>query len=234
MLTIDKTQKAKNLRDLGKGNRRPELIVIHDTAGSGTKGDMEYLRDDPEHRGVSVDFVILRDGTIFQLNPDLHRYSTGHAGRNTKFRQWKNNEVNVRAIGIELSHHVRESQNPNWPGEQVKAVAELCRSLCTEFGLTEGDITTHAKIITDGSRTDPRHFPFDSFWAIFRGLSTVTGNEIVGPMDFIDHTVVAGDTLYNLAVKYGTSIEAIKALNNMETPSTRIDVDQVLKIRRTK
>jgi N-acetyl-anhydromuramyl-L-alanine amidase AmpD len=57
---------------------------------------------------------------------------------------------------------------PLYPQPQIDAVAHLSAWLTSSLGLEAADITTHRQIITDGSRSDPRKFPFDDingFWA---------------------------------------------------------------------
>lgn len=219
-------------RNLGARTGRIAGIVLHDTAGSGTEGDARYLADDPEHRGISVDFVAMRDGTIYQLNPDLADKCTFHAGRNTLFKTYRNGGVNQHTVGIEISQKANiKLSAPMWPREQVEAVAELCVKLCKDFGLTKTDITTHAKIITDGSRTDPRLFPFDDFWAYFNSHAVdhtaESPNESLARKVY--HTVVNGDTLYSVANTYHKSVEELKVLNGMESTNL-IRVGQALLI----
>ena len=204
---------------MSNGARTPVGIVLHDTAGSGTLNDVKYLSNPSDGRVVSADFVITRDGAIYQLNPDLKNHWTYHAGRATKFKGFVNKNVNKATVGIEISQKANLSLTPLWPGAQVKSVAELCAYLCQMFNLTKEDITTHAKIITDGSRSDPRQFPFADFYALFNAA---------GGHQPTKHTVVAGDTLYKLAIKYGTTVEEIKRLNGMNTASNLITVGQVL------
>lgn len=219
-MQFDKSLRAKNT---APRQRRVSFIVLHDTAGNGTIGDAKYLANDPEGRGVSVDFCITKDGTIYQLNHDLRHRTTFHAGRRTKFRGLTNGAVNHASIGIEIAQTVR---NPEYPERQVKAVAFTCRELCKEFGLLKEDITTHKKIITDGSRSDPREFPWESFWAYFN-----EGSDTRLQLSAVTHTVVAGDTLYSLARTYSTTVEAIKALNHMDSPNMLIQVGQVLTVK---
>lgn len=232
MLNINHSLRARNLR--GPSFRKVRGIVLHDTAGAGTVGDVGYLANDPEHRGISVDFVVTRDGVAWQLNPDPHKYYTFHAGRHTKFRDMINGSVNAGTIGIEISHKSNPAlQSPEWPTEQVMAVAQLCKQLCDEFHLTAEDITTHAKIITDRSRTDPRNFPFSQFWAIFNGDNDpVLVVPPVQPVTVSNNTyiaVVAGDTLWDLAQKYQTSIETLKGLNNLT--GSLLTVGQKLRVK---
>lgn len=246
-MNTDRSLTAKNLSPAPAGGKRPVVmcIVLHDTAGSGTLADAQYLAHDPEHRKISVDFCVLRDGTVMQLNPDPTRHYTYHAGRHTKFRGLINGAVNQHSIGIEISHNADPArQTPEWPSIQVNAVAQLCKGLCAQFGLTANDITTHAKIITDGSRTDPRNFPFALFWATFNGdteLATVQSavteqpapTTSTGPMGTpigTYYTVKEGDNLWKLAQVFSTSIESIKGLNNL-TDENLITVGQNLRVK---
>lgn len=209
-------------RYLGRGDREVIGIVLHDTAGSGKINDVKYLANPGDGRRVSVDFCVTRDGDIYQLSPDLKKHWTYHAGRATRFKGFTNSSVTKRTIGIEIVQKADLSLTPTYPDVQVKATGELCSYLCEQFGLSKEDITTHAKIITDGSRSDPRRFPFDKFYEYFNNMS---GNET------LKHTVVAGDTLFALANRYHTTIEELKRLNNLNDPSNVILVGQVLVIK---
>src|SRR5262245_56556480 len=203
------------------GTRQVVGIVLHDTAGSGTMNDVKFLASDND-RGVSVDFCVTRDGQIFQLSPDLRNTTMFHAGRSTRFRGLVNAAVNRGTIGIEIVQKADLSLSPIYPAAQVRAVAELCAQLCNEFNLTRGDITTHALIITDGSRSDPRQFPFTKFDEIFNESLNGAGGKPV------THKVVAGDTLFSLAAKFENTIEEIKRLNGINEASNLITVGQVL------
>ena len=206
------------------GARQVVGIVLHDTAGAGTLNDVRFLASDND-RGVSVDFCVTRDGQIFQLSPDLRNRTMFHAGRKTRFRNLVNGAVNRGTIGIEIVQKADLSLSPIYPDAQVRSVAELCAQLCNEFNLRRGDITTHALIIRDGSRSDPRQFPFTKFDVIFNDALNGAGtNPIL-------HTVVAGDTLFSLAQRFETTIEEIKRLNGINEASDLITVGQVLIVR---
>jgi len=145
-------------------------IVLHDTGGSGTHNDTLYLQSPGDGRTVSVDFTVERDGSIWKLNPDLPTYYCFHAGRSTQWRNYKNGEVNRVTVGIEIVQHAKLSLSPLYPLAQVQAVAALCAWLTYTYGLKASDLTTHRQIITDGSRSDPRKFPFDAtdgFWRFY-------------------------------------------------------------------
>ena len=236
-LVINRMLTAKHLG--GPGFRQIQGIILHDTAGSGKHNDTLYLANPGDGRTVSVDFTVERDGTVYQLNPDLKNKWCYHAGRNTYFKGQRNAAVNKAALGIEIVQKADMSLVPVWPEAQVMSVARLCVKLCSDFNLKKEDIATHAQVITDGSRSDPRKFPFNQFWKFFEMAALeynsalkssgsaepeVTGGKIY-------HEVRNGDTLYGIAVKYHTTIEKVKALNNMETPSTLITVGQKLLVK---
>lgn len=221
----DTSLHAKNR---GTRSGKVEFIVLHDTAGGGSINDAKYLANDPEHRGISVDFCVVKDGTVYQLNQDLKGHCTFHAGRHTSFRGRLNGAVNQHSVGIEIAQKAEmQGLEPAYPDVQVRAVAQVCRDLCVEFGLRKEDITTHTHIITDGSRSDPRQFPWSSFWAYFnQGSETDNGQGHLNAQTI--HTVQAGETLWGLANRYSTTVEKIKALNGMNTPETVITVGQNL------
>jgi N-acetyl-anhydromuramyl-L-alanine amidase AmpD len=151
-------------------NPRPSPIlgiVLHDTAGAGTHNDTLYLSNPQDGRKVSVDFTVEKNGSIWKLNPNLAAYCCNHAGRATAWRGFKNKEVNQVTIGIEIVQKTVLPASPEYPQEQVASVGQLCAWLTTNYKLKPSDITTHRQVITDGSRSDPRKFPFDTatgFW----------------------------------------------------------------------
>lgn len=242
---IDRSLRARNLGGDGAGeagrivrNGRAYIggICLHDTAGSGTHNDTRYLANPGDGRAVSVDFTVERDGSIYQLNPDLAKFYTFHAGRATKFRTYRNRDVTRVLIGIELVQKNDLSLSPIWPIEQIQAVAELCVFLCQTFGLDKSSIVTHAQVITDGSRSDPRSFPWSAFWFDFNRAA----NPPAFAMDPASadlgqpqiYTVAAGDTLWKIAKRFNTTVEAIKNLSGMNTPSNDIYPGDVLTVRR--
>lgn len=161
-------------------------IILHDTAGSGTHNDTLYLRNPQDGRKVSVDFTVEKDGSIFKLNPDLASFYCNHAGRSTEWMGFKNRQVNAVSIGIEIVQSSRLPAAPFYPPAQVEAVGRLCAWLGSQFGFNNSRITTHRQVITDGSRSDPRKFPFDDFWVAYwkaLGRGTTFQNALAGRED---------------------------------------------------
>ncbi len=220
-LSIERSLDAKHL-----GARTKIVgVILHDTAGSGTHNDTRYLANPSDGRTVSVDFTVERDGSIWQLNPSLKKFATFHAGRATKFKGLVNKQVTLGTVGIEIAQKADLSLNPTYPVAQVRSVAQLCAALCGEFGLVAADISTHAAVITDGSRTDPRKFDFDAFWLAFRdavgqGDIANASHEMtkIAEAETSDETIYSvkkGDNLTKIAKKFGVTIKAIKARNDL-------------------
>lgn len=152
------------------GKRKVVGVVLHDTAGTGTHNDTKYLANPGDGRKVSCDFTVERDGSIWKLNPDLDNFYTLHAGRATAFKGLRNGQVTRGTVGIEICQKVDLSLSPTYTDAQVHSVADLCAWLVDKYGLAPSDITTHRNVITDGSRSDPRKFPFEGangFWSFY-------------------------------------------------------------------
>ena len=203
--------KAKHIRP-----GRPSIagVVLHDTAGAGTHNDTLYLANPGDGRKVSVDFTVERDGSIWKLNPDLSKFHCLHAGRATRFKGLVNAQVTKATIGIEICQKANLSLSPVYTDSQVRSVAELCAWLTDKFKLTTSDITTHRNVITDGSRSDPRKFPFEGaggFWQYYwdakgKGEEHQASAIIKKTPDISKaertHTVAAGESLFGIAKKY--------------------------------
>lgn len=212
---------AKHLR---KGRMKVVGCVLHDTAGNGGHGDTLYLANPGDGRVVSVDFTVEKDGSIWKLNPDLKKYFTLHAGRATRFKDLRNGDVTRSTIGIEITQHY-DIRKVNYPPEQVKSVARLCAWLCQEFYLNPADVTTHRNIVTDGSRSDPRYFPFDDFWLYFNAAKG-QGNEYVAslgikktPDDKPNHVVKSGESFYAIARAHSITPEELAKVNRLTLSS---------------
>lgn len=95
-----------------------KCIVIHGTAS----GSMEDAKAAFQKNGVSVPFIIDRDGTIYQLYDE--KFLHWHAGSN--FR-----EISKKSIGIEMVcwNHVKYKKDhaETWTGEKIP-ISE-CKSL---------------------------------------------------------------------------------------------------------
>jgi N-acetylmuramoyl-L-alanine amidase len=184
----------KSAQNIG-GVIAPTVVVVHDTASNLTKGNSAaYLRTAPG--GVSVHFVVERDGSIEQQVPTNHR--AGHAGRSNYHGT---HNVNGFSIGIEIvnpgkltsqdgrtatpwfgtAYDVAEyglqrvETNEHGDGwwmpytpEQINAVTSLLRALFEGIP-TLTDIVAHW-YVSPGRKTDTNPlFPLDQIKALLLG-----------------------------------------------------------------
>jgi N-acetylmuramoyl-L-alanine amidase len=157
----------------------PEYIVLHDTA-SGLKADgpINWLTN-PESK-VSAHFVVGRDGAITQLvplnvrafhagksiwkgRPLLNGFSVGieivNPGKMQKIgdNRFKSLATIDTASQVGLRVERRQTQDHgdgywlHYTPEQVRAVTELCKAICREYGIK--DIVTHW-MISPGRKVD--------------------------------------------------------------------------------
>lgn len=225
-------------RYISTGRTKVTGICLHDTAGSGTHGDTKYLANPSDGRKVCCDFTVERDGSIWQLNPDLDKYYTPHAGRRTAWKDLTNNQVTRSLIGIEIVQHVKLNLTPTYTFEQIKATAHLCAWLVEKYGLVPADITTHRQIITDGSRSDPRQFPFEGkggfwefYWMFFGQNAEFIVSETIQKVPEKGkktYNVKEGDTLFSIGIAHEVHWQHIKSVNGLK--STIILPGQVLEI----
>jgi N-acetylmuramoyl-L-alanine amidase len=177
--------------NLSRGTIRPDLGVIHYTAGGSLQGAVASLTD-PESR-ASAHLVIDRDGTIVQLAPFDRR--AWHAGQSS----WRGgNDVNSFSVGVELvnwgwlrrdglgiwrswagvavdasrvivSPHRNGGPELGWEifdEAQIRAAAQAARAISAAYGLDADDWIGHDDV-SPGRKTDPGP-AWD--WARFRGL----------------------------------------------------------------
>jgi N-acetyl-anhydromuramyl-L-alanine amidase AmpD len=126
----------------------PKAIVLHHTDGSTWEsawytfdGNSAYNGEKP---GVSAQFIIHKDGTIFQLMPLNYR------ARHCIGMNWK-------SFGIEFVQESRAGKDGHWMDQQilartkqVNAGIRLVRYLKARFGIRNSDIVGHAT--ANGSR----------------------------------------------------------------------------------
>jgi LysM repeat protein len=97
-------------------------------------------------------------------------------------------------------------------------------------GIAKANGTTTAAIIAANPTVDPRRLKINSTINLPAPSSTVGGAAVSLPEVSSEsvYVVKSGDTLSGIASKHGTSVKAIKSLNNLKTD--RITVNQKLKI----
>jgi beta-N-acetylhexosaminidase len=120
----------------------PKAIVLHHTAGSDWRSAWNTFNANTayndEKPGVSAQFIIAKDGTIYQLMPLDYR------ARHCIGMNWK-------SIGIEFVQEARSGKDGHWMDQQilnrdkqVDAGVKLIRYLKARFGIVNRDIVGHA------------------------------------------------------------------------------------------
>lgn len=93
----------------GRKRRKTDLIVLHWTGGT---GDHRRVKKTLEARGISVHFVIDRDGSVWRMADVMMQCA--HA-----------KGVNGRSVGIEMV-----GKDGRFTGEQMDSAMLLCADLC--------------------------------------------------------------------------------------------------------
>jgi N-acetyl-anhydromuramyl-L-alanine amidase AmpD len=126
----------------------PKAIVLHHTAGADWRSAWNTFNANTayngEKPGVSAQFIIHKDGTIYQCMP-LNLRARHCIGMN-----WK-------SIGIEFVQEARSGKDGHWMDRQIlsrdrqiRAGLRLVRYLKARFGIVNTDIVGHAT--ANGSR----------------------------------------------------------------------------------
>lgn len=130
----------------------PKAVVLHHTAGAHWQSAWAYFDSNApyvtaagkEKPGVSAQFIIDKDGAIYQLMPLSHR------ARHCIGMNWK-------SFGIEFVQESKAGKDGHWMDKQilarpkqVNAGIKLVRYLKDRFEIKNGDIVGHAT--ANGSR----------------------------------------------------------------------------------
>ncbi len=117
--------------------RRPQLIVIHHTAGKSFDYSLKQLKTHNDGGPVSAHYLIGRNGRIAQLVSDDDR--AWHAGTGT----WgPYRDINSISIGIELDNNGSEP----FSSPQIDALLILLEDLTSRFRIPRTQVVGHADV----------------------------------------------------------------------------------------
>lgn len=117
----------------------PDMIILHYTGMPTAEGALAWLCS-PESQ-VSSHYFVHEDGRIDQLVPEARR--AWHAGRSV----WKGEtDINSRSIGIEIVNAGHPGGLPEFPDEQIAAVAELCRNCVERWSIAPERVLAHSDV----------------------------------------------------------------------------------------
>ena len=159
---------SPNIEPRQPGNRagsasstRPDLIVLHYTGMSSAAKAIDWLSR-PESK-VSAHYVVDVDGRITQLVAEVMR--AWHAGVSA----WHGEtDINSLSIGIEIQNPGHADGYHDFPPEQMRAVADLCRDIGARHGVPPARVLAHSDI-APSRKIDPGE-KFDWAWLAGQGI----------------------------------------------------------------
>jgi N-acetylmuramoyl-L-alanine amidase len=135
-----------NAGDRRKGCRA-DMIVLHYTGMSSADQAVKWLSD-PRSK-VSCHYVVDERGHITQLVAETQR--AWHAGAS----HWAGEtDINSASIGIEIQNPGHEHGYPDFPPEQMQAIAALCRDIAQRRGVPPERVLAHSDV-APGRKIDP-------------------------------------------------------------------------------
>lgn len=150
-----------------RGGTDIDSIILHHTAGSSASGAESTLNS----RGLSVHYIVDKDGTIYQMVGDERR--AFHTGAGTG--RWTN--ANSRSIGIEIVNLGNGSDR--YTEAQYRALEQLVPYLAQRYNVSANHIVGHSQIGYPG-RPASNPEPSENFdWQRIR--RSVTGGNTPDP-----------------------------------------------------
>lgn len=130
---------------------------------------------------VSAHYVVGEDGAVFRLVPEESR--AWHAGASS----WQGeDDVNSRAIGIEIVNGGHDFGLPEFPRAQLETVIELVRDILARHQLKPSQVVAHSDIAPERKLDPGEKFPWKrladagvSVWPEPGLASPVSGDPIV-------------------------------------------------------
>ena len=137
----------RRIRASAERAARPSLILLHYTGMPSAAKAIHWLAH-PRSK-VSCHYVIDDTGEITQMVPEGLR--AWHAGAS----HWAGEtDINSASIGIEIQNPGHEHGYPDFPAEQMQAVATLCRDIAQRRAIAPAGILAHSDV-APGRKIDP-------------------------------------------------------------------------------
>lgn len=138
-----------------RDGRRPHLLLLHYTGMDSVAKAIDWLAR-PESN-VSCHYVIDETGLVTQMVPEVAR--AWHAGAS----HWAGEtDINSASIGIEIQNPGHAQGYPDFPKEQMRAVAKLSRDIITRHEMKPENVLAHSDV-SPGRKIDPGE-KFDWGW----------------------------------------------------------------------
>ncbi len=154
---------ARHLPSPNVNDRRTavSLLVLHYTGMQDAEVALQRLVDPSS--GVSAHWLVDEDGRITSLVPEARR--AWHAG----VACWQGiRDVNSASVGIEIVNPGHAGGLPPFPGQQMDALAALCRDVLARHGIRRRHVLGHSDVAPQ-RKQDPGEL-FDWRWLARQGV----------------------------------------------------------------
>jgi N-acetylmuramoyl-L-alanine amidase len=135
------------------GVSQPNMIILHYTGMPTAEGALSWLCN-PESQ-VSSHYLVYEDGRVVQLVPESRR--AWHAGKSSWAGVTDNNSC---SIGIEIANAGHPGGLPDFPAQQIAAVAELCRDCGMRWSIAPERVLAHSDIAPIRKVDPGENFPW--------------------------------------------------------------------------
>ncbi len=194
-----------------KGIARPDILLLHYTGMYVCEKAIGWLAN--PQSGVSCHYVIDTDGRIAQMVAEDQR--AWHAGVGS----WQGHaDINSRSIGIEIHNLGHDQGYPEFPAEQMRAVASLSRDIVQRWPIPAAQVLAHSDIAAF-RKIDPGE-KFDWAWLAREGVGLWVDPVPVDPADEgfgpDSREPIVADVQRQLA-QYGYGIEPTGTIDRQTT-----------------
>ena len=210
----EKFYRQESLPELSEGDSNDSVIILQEKLkilgfynGSIT-GSFDYYT-----KSAVTNFQ-----EVYDLNP------TGIVDDET----WEELYTLTQPQEYQLSKSIRPTLRLGDTGEDVKYLQTRLSELMYYDGPINGIFDTNTQTAVKEFQTNNKltadgivgRYTWSALETLYSPLAICKGNEV--PPNTITYTVVAGDTLYGIANRYGTTVDAIKKLNNLSSNTLSI------------
>jgi N-acetylmuramoyl-L-alanine amidase len=135
------------------GAAAPEILLLHYTGMRDMQTALDRLLS--RESRVSCHYFVCEDGAVLQLVAEAER--AWHAGASFWERA---NDLNSRAIGVEIVNPGHEFGYRDFPEEQIAAVIELARDIVVRRGIRPDRVLGHSDVAPSRKDDPGERFPW--------------------------------------------------------------------------
>ena len=145
---------SPNFTTYKRNKRNIKYLIFHYTGMSSETKAINRLTDDRSK--VSCHYFIKRNGSVILMVPDI--YEAWHAGKSN----WKkDNLLNSKSIGIEISNKGHQFGYQNFTKKQIKSLVKLSKFLIKKYNLKKENILGHSDIAVERKKDPGEKFPWE-------------------------------------------------------------------------